>query len=273
MKLSILSWNLLEGCLFPHAEGETPKIDSKKLKSAQELISYINPDILILNEALYCKEYNGYHQNYAELFDYPYFHSEIYDKSWGNIILSKYHFDDIMNQKIHLNGDQNRGFIAIKTKGIWISTYHPHPHRKPHKRGEDFYAFLSMMNGPALLMGDLNAINPQDNPDRDLLIKGFEKFSKDQEQAIQSVDRFLESGKNLFEEILPALKWKDGFNPLFKDFTIPTALIRQSDESNMRIDHLLVNSEVKVNSSYVIKTSQTDIASDHYPILAEIKIN
>jgi hypothetical protein len=69
----LVSWNLLEGMLLPQAGGETERRtpDESRRRAAVTLIKRLEPDILVLNEALYCEEVFGQVENYADLFGFP----------------------------------------------------------------------------------------------------------------------------------------------------------------------------------------------------------
>jgi hypothetical protein len=54
-----------------------------RAKVAQTLVVGFDPDILVLNEALFCRTYAG-------LFGYPYHAASLYDDAWGNAILSRH---------------------------------------------------------------------------------------------------------------------------------------------------------------------------------------
>ena len=50
----------------------------------------LRPDILVLNEALFCRQYVDRAVDYARLFDFPYQAAALYDEAWGNAILSRH---------------------------------------------------------------------------------------------------------------------------------------------------------------------------------------
>src|SRR3954468_13975361 len=205
----LLSWNILEGMLLAQTGDGSghPKPDAGRRRSAVTLIARLKPDILVLNEALYCEEAFGQVEKYADLFGFPHATSRLYDGSWGNAILSRPPAADVVALTIHRAGvTQDRGMLAVRLKfpegEAWIATYHPHPQRRPKKRLEDYAEFLPLLPGPLLFVGDMNAISPEDEPDPAVLTNGFERF-RARDVAKREVERFLEAGRVLFEEVMP----------------------------------------------------------------------
>ena len=270
-----MTWNILEG-LFIKDDGDERIDDIQRRKSAQSLVSDINPDILILNEALHCQEYFGLKRNYGHIFGYSHALGSLYDKEWGNVILSKFPIIDEVNMLIYTKGSRdNRGALAaniLSNEGeIWVSTFHPHPKRRAFKRANDIDLFLERLNGPKILCGDLNAINPEDNTNREELIAGFERFSPPGEAAI-SAEQFIESGRMLFDDVLPRFNMHDAIPIIKRTYTIPTKLLSEDLRSSMRIDHMLVDNNIQVIDGYVVHDERADIASDHYPVVIEIAL-
>lgn len=272
----LMSWNLLEGCLAPFDPdiGRRP-VHDERLSAARSLVRKADPDVLVINEALHCEPFGKQWQDYGGIFGFPHACYRLYDGAWGNAVLSRFPIRGEMHQLIHgPGGRQNRGFLAVHldTPGepTWVSTYHPHPHRRPFKREEDFEAFLSCMKGPAVMVGDLNAISPEDKPDRDHLVHGFASFQAPQDAA-RSVDRFIEAGRLLFDNVLPSKGWRDAVPPASRGVTIPTGLIRSDRNTDMRIDHILVNEHVVVEHARPLHEPEADIASDHYPLICELR--
>jgi hypothetical protein len=206
----LVSWNLLEGMLLPQAGGETERRtpDESRRRAAVTLIKRLEPDILVLNEALYCEEVFGQVENYADLFGFPHATNRLYDGSWGNAILSRFPAADVVALTVHRSGaTQDRGMLAVRLKlpegEAWIATYHPHPQRRPKKRLEDYGEFLPLLPGPLLFVGDMNAISPEDDLDAAVLTKGFEHFRK-KDVARREGERFVEAGHVLFNRSCPA---------------------------------------------------------------------
>ena len=59
-----MSWNLLEGACQV-AEDGSPVDHPDRLVAAQALVRSYDPDILVINEALWCQPWEGHHVDYA----------------------------------------------------------------------------------------------------------------------------------------------------------------------------------------------------------------
>lgn len=269
-----MTWNILEGLMSK--EGDERNDDSRRRTAAVSLVKELNPDVLVLNEALNCREHLGHRRDYAAIFGYEHQSSALYDEEWGNAILSRHPIIDEFTMLIHPNGSrQNRGALAVRVESeketLWVATFHPHPRRRAFKRAGDVDSFLEHLDGPVVLTGDMNAVSPEDIVDHQALISGFERFSPPGE-APRSVGRFLEAGRILFKEVLPRFGMTDALPMESRKHTIPTRLISQDLSSAIRIDHLLANGKIKVKSARVVHDARADLASDHYPIIADISI-
>ena len=273
----LMSWNILEGFFVPHARENEPRVtDETRLTAGTILIQRTNPDILVLNEALHCEPAFGQHRDYGALFGFPHLGAKLYDGSWGNVILSRFPIRDIRNLTIHRSGSrQNRGMLAVLVAlpegDLWVATYHPHPHRRPWKRAEDFEEFLISLSGPLLLCGDLNAISPEDGIDGENLTRAFEAFQKP-DDARRSVERFLEAGRLAFTETFPKLGLRDAVPETSRGYTIPTPMLNSSLDSAMRIDHILASSGINIVAAGPVRSGEADVASDHYPVFADFSL-
>ena len=89
--LRLVSFNILEG-LRPlrGTEAERRQLDRQRAEAAKQVVAGLDPDILVLNEALFCREHAGVAVDYAGLFGFPYEAAALYDGAWGNAILSRY---------------------------------------------------------------------------------------------------------------------------------------------------------------------------------------
>ena len=273
----LMSWNILEGLFLPATgQDQTRVSDARRLEAALALAGRMAPDILVLNEALHCEEAFGQHRDYARLFGYAFQAARLYDGAWGNAVLSRWPILEVREATIHRRGSlQNRGMLAVLVGfpegALWVATYHPHPHRRPHKRAEDFEDFLTALGRPLLLCGDLNAISPEDGVDAERLIRAFEAFQTPSD-ARRSVERFIEAGRIAFGEVFPALGLRDAVAPSDRGHTIPTPMLNPDLSSAMRIDHILVSDGIDVSAAGPVRGPESDIASDHYPLFADFRL-
>lgn len=261
--LRFMSWNLLEG---GNEAGATIPTASARLAHAKQLVSNLNPDFLILNEALWCNPHEHSHFDYAEYFQFPHQHGHLYDQHWGNVLLSRFPIISVKQYQIY----NRSGFLAIVDTPdgkIQVGTYHPHPSRYAHHKALDYHSLLNCTNPhlPTLVGGDFNAISPEDKPDPQALAKSFERFSKN---PIYDSKRFIDGGNHVFE-MVERLGFRDAIPPLNRKPTMPTRLITDTTDSAMRIDHILCNTHVWIQNGWVEKTELADLSSDHYPVLVD----
>jgi endonuclease/exonuclease/phosphatase family metal-dependent hydrolase len=275
----LVSWNILEGMFLPPSGDGTERRapDESRRRAALTLIDRLKPDILVLNEALFCEEAFGQVEKYADLFGFPHAASRLYDGSWGNAILSRFPVADVVALTIRRAGvSQDRGMLAARLKfpegEAWVATYHPHPQRRPKKRLDDYAEFLPLLPGPLLFVGDMNAVSPEDEPDPAVLTRGFERFRAKKDVAKREVERFLEAGHVLFEKVMPRFGLHDAMPRAERRYTIPTAMLSTDVSGAMRIDHILANRGVRVENGWVVRDGEADVASDHYPVAADFRL-
>lgn len=268
-KIRLVSFNILEGfrplSLKPN---ECRLIDRKRAAAAKAVIRECNPDILVLNEALFCRNFETISINYAELFGYPFQASALYDNEWGNAILSR--FEIIASEEMRIYNRGGLKTIINTPQGLLhIASYHPHPGRFPEHKARDFSRLVEGISGPLIVCGDLNCISPYDRLDRKKLIVAFERFT---DTPTATLDQFLESGRLVFGR-LSELGLEDAVPVSGRRYTIPTDLISTNKDSAIRIDHILANRDISVVGGEVVHNPLTNQASDHYPVMVDFHLN
>ena len=196
--IRLVSYNILEG-LRPISSDRTDRrlIDRDRAGAVRAVIAELDPEILVLNEALFCRLHAGTAIDYGSLFDFPYQTAALYDEAWGNAILSRHPIAKSQEMRIY-----NRGGL-VATIGtplgqVTVASYHPHPGRYPENKANDFTRLVADLSGPVIICGDMNCISPEDDIDRNQLVAAFESFSDSAEVA---VDRFIQSGKSVFDAL------------------------------------------------------------------------
>jgi len=268
MALRLVSYNILEG-LRPIAApaGERRHLDRERTEAARAVIRDLRPDILVLNEALFCRQYLGRTVDYARLFGFPYHAAALYDHAWGNAILSNCPILRTHEMRTHERG----GLVALVDTPIGeltVASYHPHPGRHPADKASDFVSLVADLTGPLIVCGDLNCINPEDAIDRSAMVAAFSRFSREPEAT---VDLFIESGRNVFG-VLGELGLKDAIPLAGRRYSIPTDLLNPDKSSGMRIDHILANNEIDVIAGEVLHSAASNRASDHHPVVLEFRV-
>ena len=123
--LRLVSYNLLEG-LRPIASpvGERRHFDRARVEAARAVVDGLRPDVLVLNEALFCQEHRGRVVDYSRLFGFPYLSSALYDNAWGNAILSRWPI-----LRPHQMRTEDRGglvaVIGVMMSDLTVAAYHP----------------------------------------------------------------------------------------------------------------------------------------------------
>lgn len=266
--LRIVSFNILEG--FRPVDADTTerrRIDRARADAALALIRELTPDLLVLNEALFCRQHEGRMVDYAELFGYEFQAAALYDGAWGNAILSRHPI--AKSEEMHIyNRSGLSALIASPYGRFTVASYHPHPGRYPENKALDFARMLGGVTGPVILCGDLNCINPADPVDRAQLITGFRRFSDNPETA---VDQMIESGRQVFAA-LAEFGLTDAVPPAGRRYSIPTDLLNLDKSSAMRIDHILANAGIEVLAGEVMHSPASNQASDHHPVMIEFRL-
>ena len=266
--LRIVSFNILEGLrpVKPRAR-ERRAIDRTRHDAALTLIGELAPDLLVLNEALFCKQHAGRTIDYGELFGFPYQAAALYDGAWGNAILSRYPIAKSEEMRIY-----NRSGLAATIDGpggrFTVASYHPHPHRYPENKALDFARMIGGITGPLILCGDLNCISPEDQLDRAQIVAAFERITP---TAKDTVDRMIESGRLVFGALFE-LGLRDAIPPAGRRYSIPTDLLNPDKGSAVRIDHILVNGAIEVLDGEVVHSAHSNLASDHHPVMIEFRV-
>ena len=264
----LLTYNILEGFRpLGGDEAERRSIDRARLAAVQQLCAELSPDIVVLNEALYCDAYDGVTLDYGKLLGYPHAASALYDREWGNAILSRFSILGSEETRIYNRGGL-RARIALPDGEITVASYHPHPGREPRNKAADFAALVDGVAGALVLCGDFNAVSPEDPLDEARLLQGFRRFSPEPEAALK---RFLASGRAVFA-LLAGRGLRDAIPPEGRRYSMPTDLRSADKDAAMRLDHIFVSGEFAVRRGEVLHHALSEIASDHHPVLADLDL-
>jgi endonuclease/exonuclease/phosphatase family metal-dependent hydrolase len=194
--MRLVSYNILEELRpIPSIDTDRRLMDRERAIAVKTVVSDLAPDILVLNEALFCRRNAGRTVDYGALFAFPYQAAALYDEAWGNAILSRHPIANSQEMRIY-----NRGglvtMIETPTGQLSIASYHPHSGRYPGNKARDFARLVGDVSGPLIVCGDMNCVSPEDAVERGDLMEAFGIFSTAPETA---VDRFIESGKSVFD--------------------------------------------------------------------------
>lgn len=278
-RVRVMSWNFLEGGLTqPDDQGRRTPHNARR-EAAVSLVHRINPDILILNEAL-----GGHpgpeslpHTDYGQLFGFKYHAAALYSGAWGNAIMSRFHLLETKTDILYdESAEWNRGWLATRIETpagkLWIGTYHPHPGRQPEHRRQDMTQLLDVLNGNAIFAGDLNAIHPDYPLQREAMLGVLTRL-QGETRSQASLAAIQESGRLILGRECGVFA-KRGWSVADTGgvASIPTRLIQQAGDPGLCIDHLAVSPGLVIERAWIDTGEFTDEASDHYPLVAELII-
>lgn len=259
--LTVVSWNIWEG-IGAHIVNGVAHVNQLRLDKIRATLDEIKPDVVVLNEALWCEEENGFFIDYKKLLGFEHSHQDLYDKQWGNMIVSHRPIASTFRFRIHNRG----GLRIVLENGLTIATYHPHPSRYPAHKAQDFQTLLDGCSGPTLVCGDFNAISPEDDIDEVALTQAFAAFSK---KPATDLARFSEGGRAVFQT-LTTLGFADAVSIKDRRPTIPTEALNPIKDTAMRIDHAW-HKNTKHCSAHVWDNPTTQWASDHLPLVVRVQ--
>lgn len=267
MRIKIINWNILHGF---HTTSEPFTFEENRLRLAQQLVKEQNPDILVLTEACYGKEFKGCFIDYPKEFGFPHHYYAPKHYESGVSLLSKFPItkvDNFSHGKVHFL----RAQLDLEGKLINLDIVHPHPSLLEEEKARFIRSVLRDFQTPYLLIGDFNACSPHDNYNREEMIRSFSRFEKHPEAFIDSLLTF-----QMLKEV-EKIGLIDAYLATNKDkevnFTVPTDLLSKDKGSGMRCDFIFCSKDFKVEESGVIKTELTERASDHYPIFSALSLD
>jgi len=242
-------------------------LEKHRLGAAQHAVKQVRPDILALTEACYGGP-NSYNikMDYRQLFQFPYgqfagYKSKRGDEG-GNCLLSQFPMQAetfYLAYKVAV-----RGRIRLEDKTLTLDVVHPSYSVSDNEKISTLRPLLSSRGDPYLMTGDFNTVHPEDIYDWDEIIKGLrQSFSPEKASWIVENWRKAELVSWLLEQNV-----EDTFPPKSRQPTCPT----RKKESAVRMDFCFKSPDLKVLDAYVLKNDDTEIASDHYPIVVKFGI-
>jgi len=255
--MKLMTYNILNGA-------------KDNLAKVIAVINRESPDFLGINEA------NGFDDNnqkiikeFAAKIGLPFFDlAKCGDGDDYHIaVFSKQPFEKIE----HLDGFA-RAAIAVDIKTdfgtISIIATHLTPYTEA-LRMEEVKKILSHDHGSSykVLMGDLNSLSRADDYDPKIVATFNEMQTK----------KFTADGRLLFH-VTDKLLQPSYVDPAIladkqKVFTAPTSINEYEAHNNMRLDYILVSPQLQARLSVygVIKDELTNVASDHFPVIVELR--
>lgn len=283
MKIKILWYNVLRGFHNKKKDG-TFEFESKRLKAVKKVVKSISPDIIFFGEGDFnprCKIKGSKIKiiNYKKEFAYPHAYYSKPDKTSrkGEVILSRF---PILVKNISKGDYSNENYTYIKTwtnvkgKKINIDMIHPYPTIKEKMKAKFVGKVLNKKEKNYILLGDFNALSPQDEYKISELTYCFNLFRNNLEESKKNAK---ESVKGLMLKKIISNNLVDVIKSVHANQinTYPTKKYSpfKNKKSVMRIDYIFCSKNFKVINAEIIKNKLTDMASDHYPIYAEMELN
>jgi endonuclease/exonuclease/phosphatase family metal-dependent hydrolase len=271
--VKVATYNILGGGFENYSRhGKNPP----RLPLIKQVVSEIAADFVTLVDTFRWKEIFTV-KDLVDHFGYKYvYHIDIeddhVDPDVGITVLTDY--EVISSNTIHID-KRNAIKTTVNYCGRDVDLYSVYfDYLKEDSRLKEAKSLISQLDhNPSIIMGDLNALDPEDFDITKTILKNILNLPSinnhhDTGALVQVVQDMLRG------EVLPQL-YQAGFAPI-KDLsslrpTIPTkfnpyGLITPI----LRLDHILVSRELEVTTLSVVENTLTDKASDHYPVTAEI---
>ena len=268
MVFTVMSYNIERGF---HSRGHI--LEDARLQAAQRVVKQINPDILALTEACYGGiNSQGFVMDYKEIFDFAYAKFGGYPKfgprkgdEGGNCLLSQF---PMQAEAIHLAyKGAVRGQIRLEDKLLTIDVVHPSYSVDDKEKISTLRPLITGHQKPYLLTGDFNTVHPEDKYDWSRLVQELMSFNPEKAKSI--VENWCNA--ELVSWILKQ-GLEDAFSLEARESTVPTPYACENDTSGVRMDFFFKSPCLTVKEAYVVKNEDTEVASDHYPIVGIFEI-
>jgi endonuclease/exonuclease/phosphatase family metal-dependent hydrolase len=280
-RIKVMWYNVLRGFHKKELNGFT--FEPERLKAVKRVVATANPDILFIGEGDFnpkCKIKGERIKtiDYQKEFNYPYFYYSEPDETSrkGEVILSKIPFvaENLSEGNYSTTNYTNiKASFNINNKKVNLNIVHPYPTISEDEKAKFIKKVLAKSKNPYLLLGDFNALSPEDKYKEEELFKLFYLFSKDKEAALNNVKGSIQT--LMIKEII-----KHGLIDTFKAknkcqvITLPTKKYSPFDDkpTGIRLDYIFCSKDFNVVESGIIQNKLADIASDHYPIYADLEL-
>tara|TARA_Y100000034_G_C6879639_1_gene402824 strand:- start:1077 stop:1973 length:897 start_codon:yes stop_codon:yes gene_type:complete len=298
MKLKVMAYNIFFG--FHKIGGFENghmllQLEPERVKAVVKTVLKEDPDILFLTEAWY-----------QDLVDYrkifPQFKAAFGDGK--HFLFSKYpltarkiFMEKRVPDKAYTSAKINLGKKKVHFIGVHPS--HSGMHHTNEKVRTDIFRkiFKKVVKSKKnlIMAGDFNSLSPRDKYNAKALIDGNLKWSMKHDEYLglseeeeenmtkpqlrkhmrkywkKHIDEYLTAGVIKYVESEGLIDAHKNL-PRAQRYTNPTKMDRIDDGQKWRIDYIFITPDIKVKSAKIPKNKLTEIASDHYPIIAEFEI-
>lgn len=271
MRLKIMEYNVLDG--FHNHSGI---FEEKRLESARKIVREYDPDILVITEARFpAEEVICTEVDYQKEFGIPnLFHGAIgRGRKHAALIMSKHPF--ILAENYSMDRRKFvRGIINCNNRLVTIDAVHPHPLLNEQEKEQFFKNVLRDRRKPYILAGDFNSWSPRQNRNKEGILEVFKQFNdfKGKPQEAEKAVNDMLTCKAM--KRVRSFDLTDTYEAINKeeDHTIPTDLLSKDKRAAERLDYIFCSRDFRVVKAGIIKNDLAEIASDHYPIYAELEL-
>ncbi|MBS3140411.1 endonuclease/exonuclease/phosphatase family protein [Candidatus Woesearchaeota archaeon] len=266
-----MSWNIERGF---HSRNHV--LEEHRLHAAQRVVGNVKPDILALTEACYGgPNSQEITMNYRSLFDFPYgkfggypFFGPGRSNEGGNYLLSRFPMQAQSFPLAHKGAV--RAQIPLEDQALTIDVIHPSPGRSDEEKIAVLQPLISSRQEPYILTGDFNTVHPDDRYRYDWEKIKSDLISYDPEKAGLILNNWK---KAKLVSWLLELGLKDAFPLEARTSTAPTNYAYGSPREGVRMDFMFISPGISVRDAYVVKNKDTEMASDHYPIVGILEVD
>ena len=280
--MKIVWYNVLRGFHNKEKDGSFT-LGKERLDAVKKVIKDLNPDVFFVGEGDFnpnCKISGPKIKtiDYQKEFGFPFvYYSETDATSRkGEVILSKM---PVTVKNLSGGGYSTSQFTDLRCsfvvdgKKINLDVIHPYPTIPEAEKARLVGEILDKKENPYILLGDYNALSPKDKYDWKSLAKEYEAFQGSKEKAEANAK---DTVTYLMVKRVIAAGLVDTYYEHNDEYscTLPTKKYAITDDTKrtMRIDYIFCSEDFKVLNSGIVKNKLTDMASDHYPIFAELEL-
>lgn len=268
MHITVSAYNILHGF---HSMSSPFTLDERRLHTAMEVVRRLNADMLGLTEACFgAPNPSGVTMDYRRLFDYPYAtYGRWGSHEWGSCLLSRWPLE--ATTVPFANRTAIRARVTSPTGDLHVFVLHPDPQIDIEANCTALRLALSDHCERTIVLGDLNALSPDDPYHFDALRLGY-LASMNSAEATLLVSRLRDSQQ--FVRLLGVHGLRDVLRAAGDACpTFPTTLLAGPPQApQLRLDYIFCSRDIGVRSARTVLTPLAAVASDHYPIVATICI-
>lgn len=268
MIFTLMTYNIERGF-----HNEEHIFQEHRLQAAQRVVQQVKPNLLALTEACYGgPNSQGLKIDYQKLFDFPYgqwggyrVFGPRHGNEGGNALLSNFPLQAEVIQFSHKGAV--RGKMKLEDKILTLDVVHPSHSIGDDKKITELSSLVGNYNPPYILTGDFNTLHPDDVYDWNMLAQDFAAFDQQKVQGMFETWKKAECVSWILQQGL-----QDAFPLEARQSTVPTFYAYGRKQKGVRLDFTFHTSDLKVVEAYVFKNEDTEIASDHYPIVVKFEI-